>query len=257
MPHTDMTEDAVVFSKTELTQFCVDGFVILRAGFSRDVAAECRDFVWNEILKWRNCGTGGQPMVHLRRNLCGGPFDQVMNGRLRSAIEELTGTGRAIIHESFGWWPVLFPAFPGPGGWHVDGSNFRHRLSSPEQGLVTLFLFSDIGSGDGGTPMVRGSHHAVARLLADAGLGGLSPQELQAALPPVDKAEVVEATGEAGDVAMMHPFLVHGFGPNRGRKIRFACNPQYQLTEPMSFDRPDGAYSPVEEAIRQCLMGSG
>lgn len=226
---------------------------MLRGGFPHEAAAECRDFVWQQIPSWQNCITAGQPLVHVQRSFSGEPFHRVMTARVRFAIDELTGVDRAEIHESFGWWPVLFPGFPGPGGWHVDGSNFHHYLTSREQGLVTLFLFSDIGPGDGGTPVVRGSHHAVARLLAAAEPAGLSLGELQARLPEVNPAQVIEVAGEAGDVAMLHPMLIHGFGPNRGTRIRFACNPQYQLKEPMKLDRPDGSYSPVEEAIRRAL----
>jgi Phytanoyl-CoA dioxygenase (PhyH) len=243
----------VTFSEKELDQFRADGFVILRDGFAREIATECREFVWKEILSWRDCSTSGQPFVHVRRNLSGPPFDRVLNRRLREAIDQLTGPGRAVVHESFGWWPVLFPGFPGPAGWHVDGSNFRHHLSSPEQGLVTLYLFSDIGPGDGGTPMVRGSHRAIARLLHQAEPGGLSTHELQVKLPPVDLSHVVEVTGQAGDVAMMHPFLIHGFGPNRGHRIRFACNPQYHLMQPMNFQRRCGDQSPAEEAVMHVL----
>lgn len=168
------------FSAAKIEQFEIDGLVMLRGGFSREVAAECREFVWREILSWRNCITASQPMVHVQRSFSGGPFDGVIGDRLRAAIDQLTGPGRAIVHDSFGWWPVLFPGFPGPGGWHVDGSNFHHHLTSREQGLMTLFLFSDIGPGDGGTPVLRGSHHDVARLLADSEPEGLSLAELQA-----------------------------------------------------------------------------
>jgi hypothetical protein len=43
----------VAFSETELEQFRADGFVTLRGGVAREVAAECREFVWKEILSWR------------------------------------------------------------------------------------------------------------------------------------------------------------------------------------------------------------
>jgi hypothetical protein len=216
------------FSKAEIDQFQTDGLVMLRGGFSREIAAECREFVWREVLSWRNCSTDGQPMVHVQRSFSGEPFDGIIGDRLRVAIDQVAGVGRAIVHESFGWWPVLFPGFPGPGGWHVDGSNFHH-LTSREQGLVTLFLFSGIGPGDGGTPVARGSHHAVARLLAAAEPPGLSLAELQAKLPPADPAGILEVTGEAGDVAM----LIRS-------KIR--CS-----------SIADGMYSPVEDAIRTAL----
>ena len=81
----------------------------------------------------------------------------------------------------------------------------------------------------------------------------MSLAELQTKLPPVDECQIIEVTGEAGDVAMLHPMVIHGFGPNRGSRIRFACNPQYQLREPMQIERAGGDYSPVEEAIRAAL----
>jgi len=243
----------MVFSDADIEQFLTDGFAILRGGFPRELAAEGRAFIWTQVLSWEDCTTWNQPMVHVRKAFGNEPFNRVMNPRLRAALDELMGADRGTIHENFGWWPILFPGFPGPGGWHVDGTNFQHHLTSPEQGLVTLFLFSDVRPGDGGTAVFRGSHHAVARLLAEAEPAGLSPEELEAKLPKVDPAQVIELTGEAGDVAMLHPFLVHGFSANEGTRIRFACNPLYQLKEPMQLERPDGSYSPVEEAIRRAL----
>ncbi len=175
-------------------------------------------------------------MVHVQRSFSGEPFDGIIGDRLRVAIDQLAGVGRAIVHECFGWWPVLFPGFPGPGGWHVDGSNFHHHLTSREQGLVTLFLFSDIGPGDGGTPVARGSHHAVARLLAAAEPPGLSLAELQAKLPPVDPAGILEVTGEAGDVAMLirskircssiATACIHRWKTPFARPLRASSNPE-------------------------------
>jgi len=175
-----------------------------------------------------------------------------MTPRLRAGLEELMAEGRAVVYERYGWWPVLFPGFPGPGGWHVD-SVPRHHLTARERGLVTVFLFSDVGPGDGGTPLVAGSHATIAQQIAAAEPEGLSNDELMAALPTIDPAAVVSLTGRAGDVALLHPFLIHGFGPNTARRLRIACNPAYPLREPPSLDRSDGAYSPVELAIRRAV----
>lgn len=248
-----LTEKALmVFSQTEIREFITDGFVILRAGFPAALAARGREFIWNRIGSWEKCTTWNQPMVHLQEAFGGEPFARVLTPRIRAAVDELTGVGRAIIPESLGWWSILLPGFPGPGGWHIDGT-FQHHLTSPEQGLVTVFLFSDVDQGDGGTPVVQGSHQVVARLLAVHEPAGLSPQELQAKLPEAEPNKVVAVTGAAGDVAMLHPLLIHGFGPNRGNRIRFACNPQYALRQSMQLDRADGAYSPVEHALREAL----
>jgi hypothetical protein len=36
----------MVFNDSEIEQFISDGYVVLRAAFSRDLAEECREFVW-------------------------------------------------------------------------------------------------------------------------------------------------------------------------------------------------------------------
>jgi hypothetical protein len=61
------------------------------------------------------------------------------------------------------------------------------------------------------------------------------------------------ATGRAGDVYLCHPFLVHAAQAHRGRNPKFMAQPPLLLHEPCVLDRPDGAYSPVEQAIRQGL----
>lgn len=244
----------MIFSEAEIERFVRDGYVVLRRGFSREVAAEGRAFVWRKLgLPPDDPAAWHRRMIHVRELFSNDPFDRILNPRLEVALDQIMGSGRATIHDHFGWWPVLFPGFKGRGGWHVDGDDFHHHLRSPEQGLVTVFLFSDVSPGDGGTAVAVGSHHAVARLLADAEPAGLRYKDLLRKQPSVGASQVVELTGEPGDVAMLHPFLIHGSSANTGTKVRFACNPRYSLKEPMQLDRADRAYSPVEEAIRRAL----
>src|SRR5207253_6247805 len=42
------------------------------------------------------------------------------------------------------------------------------RLACTDQGLLPLFLFSDVGERDGGTAIADGSHREIARALAAA-----------------------------------------------------------------------------------------
>jgi hypothetical protein len=42
-------------------------------------------------------------------------------------------------------------AVPSSPDWHKDGDFFRHFLDSPEQGLLTIVLWSDIEERGGGT----------------------------------------------------------------------------------------------------------
>jgi Phytanoyl-CoA dioxygenase (PhyH) len=244
----------MIFSETGIERFMTDGYVVLRRGFSREVAAEGRAFVWRKLgLPPDDPAAWHRRMIHVRELFSNDPFDRILNPRLEVGLDQIMGSGRATIHNHFGWWPVLFPGFKGRGGWHVDGDDFHHHLTSLEQGLVTVFLFSDVSPGDGGTAVAVGSHHAVARLLADAEPSGLRYKDLLRKLPSVGASQVVELTGKAGDVAMLHPFLIHRSCANTGTKVRFACNPRYSLKEPMQLDRADRAYSPVEEAIRRAL----
>ncbi|GBG06427.1 hypothetical protein PAT3040_00954 [Paenibacillus agaridevorans] len=53
-------------------------------------------------------------------------------------------------------------------GWHWDGIHFRHYVDAPDQGLVCLCLFSDIGPQGGGTLVVEGSHHLCHPFLIHA-----------------------------------------------------------------------------------------
>lgn len=268
----------MVLSAVDVERFIADGLVVVRQAFPRGVAVESRallsklldipetfadgsgDVPYDAIARRLTADgmptkTNDQPMLHLQHAFTDGPFARVMNPRLSAALDQLTG-GRGFVHGYVGWWSILFPGFPGPGGWHVDRVS-RHHLTCHERGVVTLFLFSDVGPGDGGTPVFRGSHALVARRLAGAGADGLTTEELNSNLPIPDPHQIVEVIGEAGDVALFHPFLIHGLGPNTGSRVRFACTPQYPLTAPMDLDRVDGAYSPVEKAIRRALRSKG
>jgi hypothetical protein len=249
----------MAFVNSEIERFTSEGFVVLRSGFSRSLAPGCRDFIWKQVRLWDQCTTYGQPMVQIQKVYNCSPFDKIMNDRLRSALDGLVGPGNWREPPGYGWWSLLFPGSAGPGGWHVDGGQFRvsGRLTDHGHALVTLFLFSDAGPGDGGTVMIPGSHLTVARTIANAGDSGISwsdvAQRLPASLLNPEESRIAHLVGEAGDIVLMHPFLIHGFGQNRGRQIRFACNPLIQSTRPMDSTRPPADRSPVETAIRLAL----
>ena len=58
----------------------------------------------------------------------------------------------------------------------------------------------------------------------------------------------VEATGEAGDVYILHPFMLHSASRNLLRKIRIITNPPVSLKEPFNYNRKDPSeYTLVEQ----------
>jgi hypothetical protein len=92
-------------------------------------------------------------------------------------------------------------------------------------------------------------------MLAPVGESGLSLREPAAnAFAETATRREVLATGEAGTVYLCHPFLVHAAQVHRGTRPRFLAQPPLLPGQPLLLDRVDGAYSPVEQAIRIALQ---
>jgi hypothetical protein len=135
----------------------------------------------------------------------------------------------------------------------VDGNFFRHFLDSPEQSLLVVPLFSDIAPRGGGTVYAADSVPIVARFLHDHP-EGIRPDEFDFPALVAQCRDFREITGRVGDVALMHPFMLHSFAQNHSGRPRFITNLCVSLKEPMQFDRADPAgFSPVEQAILRGL----
>ena len=60
----------------------------------------------------------------------------------------------------------------------------------------------------------------------------------------------MELTGEAGDLAIMHPYMVHRVAGNDSGRARFGQFPSIKLSQPMRFRREDrGDYSLAELVV--------
>jgi hypothetical protein len=188
-----------------------------------------------------------KPRLRLEENLDGDVMEAV-TPKVVTAFHQLGGRRQRPL-KRLGWWPVSFPGFSDevPGNWHVEGT-FAHDLNLLEQGLLPLFLFSDVTAG--GTLLVPGSHHMAARILWENREHGLPEGQLSGRLRDrMDFATAVEATGEAGDVILCHPLLLHAACPNRGQGPRVMANPRVGLNAPArshSF-----RLSPVEAVLRR------
>ncbi len=89
----------------------------------------------------------------------------------------------------------------------------------------------------------------VARFLRDHP-EGIRPDEFDFPSLVAQCRDFRELTGRVGDVALMHPFMLHSFAQNHSGRPRFITNLCISLMEPMQFDRPDpDEFSPVERAI--------
>ena len=154
--------------------------------------------------------------------------------------------------------PDWQPPGPRQPGWHKDGWHFRHFLNSPEQGLLTVPIFSDIQPRSGGTFIATDSIRPVAELLTKH-TAGLHPDSVQGwgyLIPGLVEqcSEFKELTGEAGDMVLLHPYMLHRVSVNPSRRPRFIANAALVLKAPMRFSRLAGeTYSLVELAVLRAL----
>ena len=256
-------------TRAQIDAFVTSGFLRIDHAFSRDIADAARNILWRDTgCEPNNPGTWTKPVIRLG-DYRDRPFFEAANTPvLHGAFDQLLGKERWLPRTSLGTFPIRFPSpvDPGDTGWHIDTSfeddasrsndflSWRANVFSKGRALLMLFLFSDVGEQDAPTRIRVGSHFDIARRLAPAGEAGLSLRELAVSgfSESAHRSEV-SATGEAGTVYVCHPFLVHAAQPHRGSQPRFMAQPPLYSAEPLCLSREDGAYSPVEQAIRQAL----
>ncbi len=145
-----------------------------------------------------------------------------------------------------GWRSALAP------GWHKDGWHFRHFLDTPQQGLLLSYFYSDLLPGSGGTQICPDSIGVVARFLARYP-EGIHPDTVSEYIKPYmvkECSEFDELTGEAGDMAIMHPYMIHRVAGNPSGRPRFAQFPSIKLAKPMQFGRDD----PNEYSLNELIV---
>ncbi|WP_109507832.1 phytanoyl-CoA dioxygenase family protein [Nocardioides speluncae] len=245
-------------------RFLADGFVRIDGAFDRATADECVDRMWPDTGCDRDDpATWTKPVVRLP-GYGGGPFARAAGSpALHDAFDRLVGAGRWRPRGGLGTIPVRFPHpdDPGDDGWHVEGSYlpdgataYHTNVFSKDRALLMLFLFTDVGADDAPTRIRVGSHLDVPPILEEYGERGADFLEIG---PRAERASASRpqalVTGDAGTVYLCHPFLVHAAQPHRGHRVRFMAQPPLEPAEPITLDRTDGAYSPVEQAIRTAL----
>ncbi len=270
-------------SEDEARRFVERGYVRIRGAFPRAIAAAVVNQAWAELeadydVQRYDPTSWDKPfMLHLHGYVRTRPTDARFNlireaprafrvqadaiggaERLPKGGRELAWSDAAVANLGV---PASAAEVPQPrlGGWHKDGWHFRHFLNSPEQGLLTVPIYSDIMPGSGGTQVATDSIGPVARLLAGQPQG-LHPDSVQGAgylIPGLVEqcGEFEELTGEAGDMVILHPFMLHRACVNPTARPRFIANAALRLAEPMNFARALGdTYSLVELGVLWALQ---
>jgi len=233
------------------------GWMRVRAAFSPDQAAAMRAAAWDALAKAGidrsdpSTWTKERP-EHLQHAKQHPAFRAVGSARLLEAIDAVL-EGQA--YERPHTWGALFLAFPSlhpwsvpSQGWHAD-ANYVSALSPPA-GVRTHALFGDVAPRAGGTLIVSGSHRLVHQYFTGnpppPGARGADYRRLLHGHPYLrdlhtegDAAEragrfmnhveehdgiplqVVENTGSAGDVIVLHPLVLHVATSNTSKAPRF------------------------------------
>ena len=245
--------------------FVRDGFVVVRSAVPDDLIARCQADIACEFgalgVDPDNSETWSRPVV--RFNCPETPAFAAAGTQpvLWEVYDALLGPGT--------WWKrqgvggtiaVRFPSSvdPGDAGWHVDASfegpeGLCLNVASKARGLLCLVLFSDVGLDNAPTELKVGSHLDIPPLLEPYGEAGMHFVALSQKLPKSTfERTSVFATGQAGDVFVCHPFLVHrATWPHRGTTPRLVAQPGIARHHPFPLTGTEPY--PVEQAILQAL----
>ena len=137
-------------------QFLDHGYVVIEQAVARDLAEQWRDLAYRRLgYDPDDPATWIEPKVHLpvmnRRKVAEfaprawAAICDLLGGeqRIRNGADYSFGDS-FIINFHHGADQPWQPPSPRVTGWHKDGDFFRHFLDSPEQGLLTIVIWSDI-----------------------------------------------------------------------------------------------------------------
>jgi hypothetical protein len=243
--------------QVDVDAFIRDGYVALRGAVDPETAAACRELVWAGLAERgiRRDSTSTWPVTAQFDDLTGEAFTAAgLAPPLTAAYDELIGPGRWTPSVDVG--RAIVVRFPGEqrgnAGYHIEGSyagpdGYQVNLRSRGRGLLALFLFTDVGPDDAPTRLVSGSHQYVPEFLAAYGEKG-THSDTEFWRPSVLCRQVAHATGQAGDVFLCHPFILHtATWPHRGTGPRMIAQPAVHVADGFTLDGSDP--SPVAQAI--------
>lgn len=186
-----------------------------------------------------------------------GGFPELATPALRDPLDALFGPGRWRPPDRWGVPILTFPTLPTPRDWapphrfwHVDRP--AQASPAPLRSVVVLTLLAPVAARGGGTVAVRGSSRLVRRLRERGELAGRGhSSDVRRSLRRVDPwfrllweadrddrerrlregttvlgvaLRLVEITGSAGDVVLMHPWTLHSLSSNARPTPRLAIS---------------------------------
>ncbi len=232
--------------------FRADGFVKVEQAAPRSVADAARASLCTQLgVSPDDPASWSQPVMWASDLTGPGPFGELIrSARLAEALDAVCGVGGWTPRGSLGNIPVRFPVSPPAEdrGWHIDLNTPQADGSWAASGrphtVLLLTLLSEVTSNDAPTRIRAGSHRDVAAVLGEEMLDAVCAGRL------VDAASagcpVAHATGNPGDMYLMHPFTVHAADEHRGSAPRFMAQAPVMLAAPLT----PGSSSPLAHVFR-------
>jgi hypothetical protein len=224
----------------DVGRFVAEGFVKLEAAVPREIGDAARALVWQQIGLSPDDPSGWRQPVVWAADLTGhGPFGELMGSpRLREALDEVAGPGGWVPRGALGNMPIRFPgvAPANDRGWHIDASVARPdgswAVSGRPETMLLLVLLSEVGDDDAPTRIRVGSQRDAVGVLGEQVLDPFK------AGPLLDEASkdrpMAYATGQPGDMYLVHPLTVHAADEHRGTRPRFMAQMPVFLTAPVA-----------------------
>ena len=252
-----------VLTDEHVQHFLDKGYLVVHDSLERDIAASWIDQAyerlgysktdpntWTKDIVWMD-HKNQLPIKEVAPKAWAAILDMVGGEeRLETQVMRIPESGHFSTINSFEWSDAFIanfhrgsdkpwqPPSPQVGGWHKDGSYFRHFVDSREQALLTVVLWSDMLHQGGGTFIAPDSVRVIARLLYEHP-EGIAARDFDFQSIIAQCGEFEELTGKAGDFVILHPYMLHASSQNVLRVPRFMTNPPIVLKEPMNLNRPN------------------
>jgi tetratricopeptide (TPR) repeat protein len=269
-------------SPEQIEQFLADGFLVVPRAFDPDLARAWREDanrrIREEPERWVRDYDPHDPSHSLRDYSPDDPstwsWERIeLDGPQTVVIEEFAPSVWATICDLLGgpdriktrtWtnylilnlcedaWLGIDVPHPSWGSWHLDDPSPLTRIDRIRNGLIGITLCDRLLPRSGNTWLALDSVAKVARELA-AHPEGVDFVTRRGNWITVDCERFHEVVGEAGDVLLMHPLMLHSAAPNRSGRIRWMGNPMVYVEQPLDPFRPVEELSPVELAIHRAI----
>lgn len=255
-------------TETEVSHFIDKGYLILKNCFDMSegsIAARWVEESWlrngiekNDVANW--------PKEKIHMPSIEWVKLSKFSPKVYNAISDLVGGANKLYGDGEIVWSNAFIANYGFGrdqeweepnprveDWHVDGDFYLHFLDSPEIALLIAVYFTDVEHQGGGTFIVEDSVKAVSEFLLDRPEGSRDFEIKEANLTD-QCSKFKELCINAGDVVLMHPFMIHASSFNHTDNVRLMINPGCSLNAPLNLNRNNyDDYTPTEKCILKSL----